>query len=554
LYDAEKSIWSERLVLIKVNLDAVAGRGAMRECFKIKIQSSPTEKDLQWYDLCSQSIWQVFEGIGRKTALRIRGALDLPPVSYQHVTILTIGEVFQYVSVHGYEAVEGILGQECHDWNGQVQFRKLVDDYKSETTRWAHGSLNCMAKRYMDSNIGHDAYREDIVMQATSKIWCTKFNALRPPKEIDMLYVGLIELVDRDERPLLGYESFITGEYIKWNTNTGWVEDKVIRHTPHAFSFASFRLSKGQLMVVDVQGVDDLYTDPQIHALSGDGFGNGNLGARGMALFLRSFRFDLNPIVKHFGLCPFITAPGEQAALDDNDPLVLKANAGSSYLDSDEWQHRRLTRSVSQEVDDEDLDPVPFILKDAAANLDVMQCPLNANDLIPLKPSAEAQVHHALAVLYDEADERVVNGLACCTAEDASKFRGWMAALAGDSSAMMECAELSNNKLAWYNIAALRGSQDGAMKAIELVSSDDHITIINYLQLALQNAMASDADQRREMKVTRFEIHEMLGQGFENISEPGNALEHYKAAAEICLEMNLFKLNTRLMEHVERLS
>jgi hypothetical protein len=35
------------------------------------------------------------------------------------------------------------------------------------------------------------------------------------------------------------------------------------------------------------QGVGDLCTDPQIHTLDGEGYGEGNLGARGMALFFR---------------------------------------------------------------------------------------------------------------------------------------------------------------------------------------------------------------------------------------------------------------------------
>jgi elongation factor 2 kinase len=32
---------------------------------------------------------------------------------------------------------------------------------------------------------------------------------------------------------------------------------------------------------VDIQGVGDLYTDPQIHTLDGQGYGDGNLALRG---------------------------------------------------------------------------------------------------------------------------------------------------------------------------------------------------------------------------------------------------------------------------------
>jgi elongation factor 2 kinase len=53
-------------------------------------------------------------------------------------------------------------------------------------------------------------------------------------------------------------------------------------------------------MVVDVQGVGDLYTDPQVHSQDCR-FGNSDLGIRGMALFFASFR--RNPV------CDFLRLP-----------------------------------------------------------------------------------------------------------------------------------------------------------------------------------------------------------------------------------------------------
>ena len=38
--------------------------------------------------------------------------------------------------------------------------------------------------------------------------------------------------------------------------------------------------SVGSEMVVDVQGVGDLYTDPQFHTVDGEEYGEGNLGVR----------------------------------------------------------------------------------------------------------------------------------------------------------------------------------------------------------------------------------------------------------------------------------
>lgn len=44
-----------------------------------------------------------------------------------------------------------------------------------------------------------------------------------------------------------------------------------------------------------MQGVGDLYTDPQIHTAQGDQYGDGNLGTRGMALFFHSHKVKYRP-------------------------------------------------------------------------------------------------------------------------------------------------------------------------------------------------------------------------------------------------------------------
>jgi hypothetical protein len=53
-----------------------------------------------------------------------------------------------------------------------------------------------------------------------------------------------------------------------------------------AFSHFTWHASKGALLICDIQGVGDLYTDPQIHSSDGRGYGLGNLGQKGIDRFL----------------------------------------------------------------------------------------------------------------------------------------------------------------------------------------------------------------------------------------------------------------------------
>lgn len=130
-------------------------------------------------------------------------------------------------------------------------------------------------------------YYEDVRMQAFSAHFAEKFNTYNPPKKVEFLNAFILELTQRAGSPVCGVERFIAGQYIKYNNNRGWVSD-IHRNTPAAFCHFSYVASGQKFIVCDVQGVGDVYTDPQMHSWNGEGFGKGNLGQEGIDHFLRT--------------------------------------------------------------------------------------------------------------------------------------------------------------------------------------------------------------------------------------------------------------------------
>jgi len=131
-----------------------------------------------------------------------------------------------------------------------------------------------VAKTYHDEKVPKDeipteeAYKDDLVLQYAAKELANKYNSLNPPKKISFVDAVLLELEPfpnpHFEKPKFYFvEPFMEGEFKKFSNNWDWTDNS--RATPHAFSHFTLQKSKETLVVVDMQGVGDVYTDPQIH-------------------------------------------------------------------------------------------------------------------------------------------------------------------------------------------------------------------------------------------------------------------------------------------------
>ncbi len=136
-------------------------------------------------------------------------------------------------------------------------------------------------------------------MQALCGHYASLYNKYSPPRLVHFIPAFQIELCERPGSPLFSVEPYISGDYVKHNNNYGDVEEDS-RNTPQAFSHFTFEASDRKLLVVDIQGVRDVYTDPQVHSVDGRGFGEGNLGEEGFQRFIESHR--CNPICRYLKL------------------------------------------------------------------------------------------------------------------------------------------------------------------------------------------------------------------------------------------------------------
>lgn len=169
------------------------------------------------------------------------------------------------------------------------------------------GRQQCVAKVSKDPYEARQTYFAEVEMQYKCKDLACKFNGHCPPKRIDFIDAWVLEFPNRPSpsggRFTVMAEPKLRGSYTKHSNNYGFVSPED-RNTPQAFSHWTWVASGGKLLVCDIQGVGDNYTDPQIHSNAGHQnylYGRGDMGMEGIQQFFNSHRCN--------GLCRFLGLP-----------------------------------------------------------------------------------------------------------------------------------------------------------------------------------------------------------------------------------------------------
>ena len=182
-----------------------------------------------------------------------------------------------------------------------------------------------VAKISIDPMEEEETYFHDVAMQKHAQRFADEFNKNQVPKKVGFLDCWVYELVDRTPHIFCGVEKFIFGDYHKYTNNWDWVNQTVDRNTPSAFSHFTYQASKYKILICDLQGVGDLYTDPQMHTYNGKGCGKGNMGKRGIEKFLSSHKCN--------AICTYLKLPHTNLSSQFTGTLPQKRYMNNEHID-----------------------------------------------------------------------------------------------------------------------------------------------------------------------------------------------------------------------------
>jgi len=470
IYNVDESTWTIEDVLVEIDASPF-GRGALRECFRMK-EVAMKEGSFQR---------QVSEDDGSLDDLSNRNTTDSAELLAAVVEI------------------QRSRRRRC--WVAKRSMNSHADKEQHKKDCLADAALQQVAKHY--GELFGDAVRER--KQATDSKTHPRV------QQVDFLMSHVIELVS--DGSTYGVEAFVFGEYEKYNNNSGGVTRPLDWVTPQAFSYFSFIHSGFRLMVVDIQGVDDLYTDPAMHYLREHnpdllalGDQSVNLGVRGMALFLWSHR--RNPVDRFLELPNFLHALSEQRAVGGIAGLTVAqlASVQTKKRGSDGEQKKPAMDAQERPKNDETvlLEDVPGIDLRLQAWKDVCVCPELSKADAPALPLSlvVAACHMEIAFMYHEG--RIGEHTYLTKAEaEAAVFHLVLAAQAGLPEALLGLARLCSNNSHDDFLSSVQGDAEYGNLCLLLLghvskaSGPSAVTAHGALATILSSGALGEADAAR---------------------------------------------------------
>lgn len=95
-----------------------------------------------------------------------------------------------------------------------LKYQNPEDAQDSETTNI--NSNQVYVAKMSDDHGEREIYLADVEMQMFAREWAKKYNAHKPPKQIEFIKAVVLELVERESKPLCGVEKFIDGPYVRY--------------------------------------------------------------------------------------------------------------------------------------------------------------------------------------------------------------------------------------------------------------------------------------------------------------------------------------------------
>lgn len=211
-----------------------------------------------------------------------------------------------------------------------------------------HDNTQYVIKSFIHREDQKLAY-DEVILQKEATRWANLFNSEKVPKKVKFLNTFII-CYGRD---VYCAEKYIPGLFEKHNSNFDFWNN--YRNTPQAFTHYTWEKSKHKLLVCDIQGVGDVWTDAQILTVDGKGYGTGNIGRRGINMFLKMHTCN--------DLCKFLKLPRVNSKISDQNNYKITYDNYLRNFRARRTKHLNQTKPMFPKIDNRYNNPINYAYK-----------------------------------------------------------------------------------------------------------------------------------------------------------------------------------------------